>query len=100
MGNRGIEHDEERETLYSAEADADDNANQDPVKHPVVEISALWLRRIGGESGVYIGVELLAEINGQWYIVIQESLAANFSRIAEARAAGQWRLSPMNEDPK
>lgn len=98
MRSCGIKHDQDRESRYSSEADEDDKAG--PVKRPTVEISALWIRRVGGESGVGAGVELLVEINGLWYIVMDEPPDANFSRIAESGSADKWQLSPFNEGAK
>jgi len=49
-----------------------------------IPITAIWLRRIKSK------VEVLAEINNKFYMVIRENIDANFSHIAEGNGRENW----------
>jgi hypothetical protein len=55
-------------------------------------ITAIWLRRIGDKA------QVLAEIDGKWRQVIEESLDGSFSHIAEVVDDGtRWPVDPITD---
>jgi hypothetical protein len=61
---------------------------------PSVNVTAIWLRHIGKEA------QVLAEIDGQWRIIIREFADNSYSWIAEARAAHLWPLDDLDVTPR
>lgn len=58
-------------------------------RHPPVEITGLWLRRIGDDA------EVLIEVNGEWRKVIAERYDGAFSHIAEQPAMLKAPADPL-----
>lgn len=56
-----------------------------------ITVSAVWLRRNAEH------VEVLLEIDGKWWLAIQENADANFSWIAEARGVSRWKRDPLED---
>jgi hypothetical protein len=55
-----------------------------------VAITGIWLRRLNDRA------EVLAEVNGEWRLVIAEYLEGNFSHIAEGNGA-PWKPDPLED---
>ena len=60
-------------------------------------IEAIWLRRRGGEDGHI--VEVLAQMDGEWYVAIKEDLRSNFSHSAHLCGAYNWPLDDITATP-
>lgn len=54
-----------------------------------IEISAVWIRRIGNQ------VEVLVETEGKWKVVAKEDHKSSFSHIVEATGCNLW---PVDEN--
>lgn len=61
-------------------------------------IEGVWLRRTGGEDGH--GVEVLVQMDGDWFVAIQEDLRANFSHATYLAGSHNWPLAFPEESEK
>ena len=60
-------------------------------KSESIQITAVWLRRIGDHA------EVLVETMGEWRIVAREPIDSPFSHIAGVRGVNHWPIDPVTE---
>jgi len=71
------------------EALQEENKQLKVKKAKTIEITAVWLRRMGTDA------QVLVEIDGEWKLAAHDYFGSNFSHIAEALGSKHW---PVDTD--